>query len=73
MEAMRYTKNFVAWKHNLAKPLNGTTVANCILKDFNHLLFIGTVLAMIPAHLIILLVSYGIHLMPDATMLILKY
>ena len=41
MEAMRYTKNFVPWKHNLAKPLNGTTAANCMLKDFNHVLFRG--------------------------------
>ena len=41
MEAMRYTKNFVPWKHNLAKPLCGATVANCMLKDFNHMLFRG--------------------------------
>ena len=41
MEAMRYTKNFVPWKHNLAKRLCGATVANCMLKDFNHMLFRG--------------------------------
>ena len=41
MEAMRCNNNFVPWKHNLAKPLYGTTVANCMLKDFNHVLFRG--------------------------------
>lgn len=41
MEAMRCTKNFVPWKHNLAKSLYETAVANCMLKDFNHVLFRG--------------------------------